>query len=79
MNITPDRHGAQAIVRGQPSVSSVQESSMMRMIVALKTDSTMTLLLIAAGLSLIGIGALIAFARRVDPLSGRLHTRLRKR
>ncbi|WP_277398536.1 hypothetical protein [Burkholderia sp. Ac-20353] len=36
----------------------------------------MDLLLIAAGFSLIGIGALVAFARHVDPLSGRLSGRL---
>jgi hypothetical protein len=39
----------------------------------------MDLLLIAAGLSLMGIGALVMFARHVDPLSGRLVGRLRKR
>ncbi len=39
----------------------------------------MDLLLIAAGFSLIGIGVLVAFARHVDPLSGRVTGRLRKR
>ncbi|MET5021200.1 hypothetical protein AAHH78_40955, partial [Burkholderia pseudomallei] len=49
------------------------------MIVSPTTVTTMDLLLIATGLSVIGIGARVAFARRVDPLSGRLHGRLRKR
>ncbi|WP_010092634.1 hypothetical protein [Burkholderia ubonensis] len=44
---------------------------------------TKDMLLIAAGFSLIGIGALVAFARHVDPLSGhlsgRVFDRLRKR
>lgn len=40
---------------------------------------TMDLLLIAAGFSLFGIGALVAFASCVDPLSGRFTGRLRKR
>lgn len=52
---------------------------MMRMIVLPITDVTMNLFLIAAGLSLIGIGVLVVFARHVDPLSGRLYGRLRKR
>lgn len=52
---------------------------MMSIIVSSIIDTTMNLFLIAAGLSLIGIGALVAFARHVDPLSGRLYGRLRKR
>ncbi|WP_257785822.1 hypothetical protein [Burkholderia ubonensis] len=40
---------------------------------------TKDMLLIAAGFSLIGIGALVMFASRVDPLSGRFIGRLRKR
>ncbi|WP_323120948.1 hypothetical protein [Burkholderia alba] len=52
---------------------------MMRMIVLPITYVTMNLFLIAAGLSLIGIGVLVVFARHVDPLSGRLYGRLRKR
>ncbi|AFJ85561.1 hypothetical protein MYA_1195 [Burkholderia sp. KJ006] len=39
----------------------------------------MDLLLIATGFSLFGIGALVMFASRVDPLSGRFIGRLRKR
>lgn len=42
-------------------------------------EMTMDMLLIAAGFSLIGIGALVAFASRVDPLSGRWVGRARKR
>lgn len=58
----------------------MRKPQMLRMIVSPTTDTTMDLLLIATGLSVIGIGALVAFAaRRVDPLSGRLHGRLRKR
>ncbi|KGX47889.1 hypothetical protein [Burkholderia pseudomallei] len=57
----------------------MRKPQMLRMIVSPTTDTTMDLLLIATGLSVIGIGALVVFARRVDPLSGRLHGRLRKR
>ncbi|CAJ4254669.1 Uncharacterised protein [Burkholderia pseudomallei] len=57
----------------------MRKPQMLRMIVSPTTDTTMDLLLIATGLSVIGIGALVAFARRVDPLSGRLHGQLRKR
>ena len=42
-------------------------------------EMTMDMLLIAAGFSLIGIGALVAFASHVDPLSGRWIGRARKR
>lgn len=38
-------------------------------------DTIMDLILIATGLSVVGIGALVAFACRVDPLSGRLRKR----
>ncbi|TCW87002.1 hypothetical protein C5O80_03375 [Burkholderia sp. SRS-46] len=39
----------------------------------------MPMLLIAAGFSVIGIGALVVFASHVDPLSGRWTGRARKR
>jgi hypothetical protein len=52
---------------------------MMRIISSNYSDTSMDWLLIATGLSLIGIGALVMFARRVDPLSGRLNGRFRKR
>lgn len=57
----------------------MRKPQMPRMIVSPTIDTTMDLFLIATGLSVIGIGALVVFARHVDPLSGRLHGRLRKR
>lgn len=60
------------------SFGSVHDSTMTHKITK-KQCVTMDLLLIAAGFSLIGIGLLVAFARHVDPLSGRFTGRLRKR
>lgn len=39
----------------------------------------MVWLWIATGFSLLGIGAVVLFATRVDPLSGRVSDRYRKR
>ncbi|EIP87399.1 hypothetical protein A33K_15417 [Burkholderia humptydooensis MSMB43] len=79
MHSTPNRRAHACPLGSILEGTFMRKPQMLRMIVSPTIDTTMDLLLIATGLSVIGIGALVAFARHVDPLSGRLHGRLRKR